>query len=73
MQGGTVRSWARGRGRRASHAIYLLMLVVLAMAYRPAMAESLTRLNASTLPAPPEPVRGLYTLDDTLLASGDAG
>lgn len=73
MQGGTVRSWARGRGRRASHAIYLLMLVVLAMAYRPAMAESLTRLTASTLPAPPEPVRGLYTLDDTLLASGDAG
>ena len=53
MQGGTVRSWARGRGRRASHAIYLLMLVVLAMAYRPAMAESLTRLTATGARAGP--------------------
>ncbi len=73
MRGGAGRTSAQGGWRRSWEAVCLLVLVVLAMACRPAMAESLTRLTASTLPAPPEPVRGLYTLEGTLLAAGDAG
>lgn len=73
MRGGAGRTSARGGWRRSWEAVCLLVLVVLAMACRPAMAESLARLTASTLPAPPEPVRGLYTLEGTLLAAGDAG